>query len=203
MTMQICEFWFELLAQYVADGEPAVPEYAALRAHLGECGVCRAQLVRLRQVERELRTLPGVDPAQTLFQRIMAQVAQAEQAAAPEEPWFSWSVWVPAITLIVALLCVAMLMPAQALPSVQWAELDRYLLEERAPLTVLLPLVGAQADPTLSLAVWSAVFSIMAGLGLMLSLRSWREEHNRSLNQIEHQVMDAAHWLGNMARRAH
>jgi hypothetical protein len=202
MMKQTCEFWFELLAQYVADGEPQIPEYAALRAHLRVCDACYAQRGRLLQVERGLRALPEASPDPALPQRIMERVVtQAEQPTLPEDPWLSWPVWVPAMTLIVALLCAAMLVPAQVLPSVGWSELDRYLIETHAPLSAFLP--GTGDNPLLSLAVWSAIFAILAGLGLMLSLRSWREEHSRSLNQIEHQVADAAHWLGNMARRTH
>jgi hypothetical protein len=129
-------------------------------------------------------------------------VAQAEQAPAHEEPWLSWAVWVPTITLIVALCCAAMLVPPQSLPNVQWAEMERYLIEERLLLPELTAARQAISTPPFSLAAWSAIFAILAGLGLTLSLRSWREEHSRSLNQIEHQVLVAAHRVGHMARRA-
>ena len=49
--MPACEWYEDLLPQYVADGEPATRETAALRAHLASCPACADLLARLRRVE--------------------------------------------------------------------------------------------------------------------------------------------------------
>ena len=58
--MSPCEQCRRELAEYVADGEPALACYQALRAHLQVCSACRAYALRLSLVEDALRTYPPV-----------------------------------------------------------------------------------------------------------------------------------------------
>ena len=200
--MLTCERTQEQLPQYVADGEPASTQYAAIRAHLRACRPCRAEARRLRLVEEALRSYPPVRPDASLAARILE--ALSAEGSAQKEEWrlFPWDVWVPALSFALAVLLAMMFIPPHLLPvtSVQGFESGLANWPSSVDAWTKLP---SLLEEDVFWSAWSGIFAATAGIGLSLSLACWSALNSRSLGNLEEHITDAAHRLWGFARRAH
>ena len=194
-----CEQVLSQLPQYVADGEPHGPEYHGLRTHLGACLRCRAYLEQLRQVEQALRTLPRQVPDPRLRARILRAVVDE---ALIDSQWhlFPWTVWVPTLALVLALVVTFYSIPATGLIQGPRPELGAIVqqLDTPAPWGALAQ-IDMAADRFWTL--WIGLFVSTAGVGLMLSLSRWNASHSRTLAQLERQVQHVAQRLTRRVRQ--
>jgi hypothetical protein len=189
------------LPQYVADGEPALPLYASLRAHIAGCPACSAYAARLRLVEEALHTYPTVPAAAGLGEKVLAMVDLESQRHEDEWHLWQWDLWIPAFAFVAAVLIAILSLPPGF---VSWGSLAEWANT---------PVVGPQALPawleTIKLnasssvfwAVWVGVFVTTAGLGISLSLAYWDHRHSQRINDIESQVSELATRAWTEARR--
>jgi len=181
---------WQQLADYVADGEPENSEYVALRIHLHDCALCRAQLARLRDVESALRSYPLLRPSPELTRSILHAIRSEPR----QEDWrlVPWSIWLPSLTLLLAFGFVAFVLPPHtqfALPMVS---------PEPLPATEAIQLrewliTSTQNDPFWPL--WAGLLIVASGLGFALSLASWGSSTNRQFDRFESRLSSAAERL--------
>jgi anti-sigma factor RsiW len=204
--MRYCETIVDTLPQYVADGEPCTPEYAALQDHLATCAACQQHLEQLRWVEQGLRTYPepAVDP--DLTARIMGEIAEERgfqtQAGADDWRLLPLDVWLPTATLLATLTILALSIP-EHLHSLASRYAPQPDLLQR---TVSLPqwlasFEGGVGDPAFW-ALWIGLFVALAGLGLCISLRAWSTDSAEGLAQLEAGVASWMRRLREGVRRA-
>jgi hypothetical protein len=187
--MNECEIQQASLAQYVADGEPDEREYQALRQHLASCEGCRQALASLRRVEAALWAWPLQEAPAGLTTRILDAIEGEPQV----EDWrpLPWSVWVPVLTLLVALALAVWLAPA---PDPAFA---RALPEPRADLLRLwLP-----EDQGLLWAVWIGVSAVLFGAGITMALVQGRMPNEAEMDHLRHRLSDTAQRLWHLAGR--
>lgn len=67
------------------DGEPVADE---LRRHVNACRQCSDELERLNRLGQRLRSLPALEPRQTLWEGVAARVIDPPQ---PRFPWGQWA----------------------------------------------------------------------------------------------------------------
>ncbi len=191
------------IVQYIADGEPALPVYASLRAHLGTCASCRAEAERLRAVEGALRVMPVAAPPVGLAPEVMRRVNSLGQP--PREEWrlFSWETWVPVVAFAVALLIAMISMPANLLSSMTLYELE-------STLRALPGQAGGWLSPMESITrnelfwvIWTSLFVTMAGVGFSLSLRNLSREATAWLAEWCDRLTDVTDRAWQRARNAH
>ncbi len=155
-----CSKYLDALPEYVAAGEPDLSQYEGLRSHLAWCPCCQQDACTLRETEAALRAWPLYPVPPDLYARIM----QAIDRRLTVEEWqpMPWNVWLPALSLSLAVLLACHLMPSAVfgLPL-------RQLVQENGEITVHLdPRLGQQA----AWAIWTGVFAALAGIGLTLAL---------------------------------
>ncbi len=167
-----------LLPQYVADGQPAGDEYAIVQAHLHACQSCMAVVERLELVDAGLSRWPMQQPPPGLTERIMAAIDKE----APVEAWslFPRSVWLPVLTLLVALVLAIHLTPSvEPNGAALYGQLS--------------------ADPSLLLALWIGVSMAISGVGLTLALVHGRLPDEEEMDHLRHRLSDTAHRLRRLA----
>lgn len=195
--MQPCDRFNTRLPQYVADGEPALPQWVDVRAHLSVCPVCQVQLERLQAVEDALRSYPLAEPDSLMTARIMEGVVEGEQ---DWQEWeiLPWSVWVPAMAVMLALLIASFSIPSQSLPVLATQGGEEVLPAWRGVVAGL----ASVAQGARFWTIWSGIFVTTAGLGISLALARWDTPHSKSLAQLEQRLSEAAGRLWATARRA-
>jgi hypothetical protein len=198
-----CELVQGALAQYIADGEPALVIYAPLRAHVRACARCQADAERLRTVEVALHAYPLAMPPVDLAPSIVREVTNANRVGVEEWQLFSWEVWVPIVAFAVALLIAMISMPSHLFTSMTLQDLE-------ASIRAWSDTAGGWFAPLEQLTrndlfwvLWSSVFVTTAGLGFSLSLKHWNREANRRLREMQDHVAEAASRLLPWERRAH
>lgn len=188
--------WQEHLAQYVADKESRSQLSPGLQEHLMHCPFCQQQLQWLRIVESALAEWPAASPHPTLAARIIAQLPHAPL---PAQEWqaLPWTVWVPALTVGVAMAFAMLSLPPQASHELRLsiAEWPRTLGAYSAtPQTVL--------NRELFWAVWSGLFAGVGGVGVAVAFTAWNERQSRKAAHLRHTMAEAAQRLTHMAHRA-
>lgn len=192
---------FHDLAQYVADGEPASPEYGQLRIHLAQCSFCRGYLLKFRQVEDALKSYPKVTPNTELSLNITRIVADT-QTRPSEWRAFPWTVWVPVATIMVASLVALYLVPNGAVaPSnaINWQApviispelLDPWLQSFRVTLS--------QGDLA---TIGGAIAAILGGTGILWAISSLDPEQHKQLGRLGSETTNRAMQFLR-ARRSH
>lgn len=197
-----CERIQEQLPQYIADGEPASSQYAAIRAHLRSCLPCGAQAQRLRLVEEALQAYPLVRPEASLTTRILGSLSAEESTQEKEWRLLPWDVWVPALSFALAVLLAMRFIPPHLLPVTSGQEMESTLINWPNSVDAWTKLPALLEEDTFW-PVWSGIFAATAGIGLSLSLTCWNALNSRSLDNFEEHLTDAAHRLWGFARRAH
>jgi anti-sigma factor RsiW len=194
--MRYCETIEDRLPQYVADGEPDTPEYAALQAHLTTCIACQQYLQQLRWVEHGLRSesRPAVDP--DLTTRIMAAIAEERglqtQSGADDWRLLPFDVWLPMVTLLLALTILTLSIPEHLRSlAFRYAPQPEVLQRTVSLSGWLAPFEGGVGDPAFW-ALWIGLFVALAGLGLCVSLSAWSTDSAEGLAQLEAAV---ASWM--------
>lgn len=208
-----CDERAPALAQYVADGEPPDATYAALRAHVSACTICAERIVLLRAVETALAAWPEAIVEPGLARRILRRLPASYARTRSVEEWraLPWSVWVPALTLGVAMALVWVASPAgppqgdsaQHL-GVTMGQLPRTIgswvgslgLPLDAP-AVTMPNPGDKAF----WAVWSGLCIALGGGGVSLALGAWGEQHERRWQELRQSVAQAADRIVRLAHR--
>ena len=114
-----------------------------------------------------------------------------------------WDVWVPAAAFVIALFLALALAPTALLSETAMAELQPSLGHWPTELIRWGESLMASMQEQGFWLVWSALFAVLAGLGLRLALRSWDIETAQSLDRLEHNLADAATRLFRDPRRAH
>ena len=104
-----CEALRDQLVDYVAEGEPLEGRYDALRAHLQQCSACALDLYYLRRVEQALKAWPLEDVSAPLRERLLSTLDRREALqCGSSQPW---SIWLPALTVSVAIVLAVLLAP--------------------------------------------------------------------------------------------
>jgi anti-sigma factor RsiW len=187
--MTECRASQPLLPQYVADGMPTTCEYAAVRAHLASCPHCRITVERLVQVETSLSRWPLQQAPPDMAERILAAIDRE----APIEAWnmLPWNVWLPALTLLVALALAIHLTPAMqaGLITAPWIEPGKM-----APL----PLQFSR-DPAFLWALWIGFSIAVSGMGITLALVHGRLPDEEEIDHLRDRLSDTAHRLRRLA----
>lgn len=189
--MMQCERYSAMLAQYVVEGCPSTGEYHGLREHLAGCPPCQRDFHDLRRVELALRSWPPRPAPPHLTHRILAAI----ERETPVEAWTAlpWSVWLPALTLLVALALAALLVPPQPAelpaavlldPAIQWSGLLQML-----------------DDPDLAYALWIGGSAALAGIGITLALMHGRLPNDDEIDDLRDRVSDTAQRFWRMAGR--
>ncbi|MEA3407202.1 MAG: hypothetical protein U9R48_03875 [Chloroflexota bacterium] len=196
--MLSCKQVQDQLPQYVADGEPMSPYYAALRTHLYSCSACQAYAHRLRSVEDALRTCPPVHPSPLLTNRILRTVGR-ERAEAEEWQPLSWDVWVPIATFIMALIIASaslsqeMLAPVRDTRMAEMLAAWSHFLQSRSSL-------WGSTKRDLLWAVARGILATIAGLGMGITLAYWSERGGASLQDLEQRLTNTAERLWERTR---
>ena len=201
--MHPCEQIQERLPQYVADGEPALPEYYSLRAHLRDCPICRAYAKRLRSVEAALRTYPLVSPDADVTTRVIRAVYAENQSREGEWHLLPWDLWVPAVALMMALLIAVISVPPHLLPEPPIQQLGGAAENWPSPVSAWAASILPQTDREVFWAIWTGIFVTAAGVGLSLSLACWNALNTRSLDHLEEHVLAVANRLRRITRHPH
>jgi len=199
--MSACEQCCWELPEYVADGEPDLPRYQVLRAHLQTCKACRAYALRLRLVEDALRTYPLLSPDPAMALMVMHRIAAQETRGDEEWHLLPWDVSVPALAIALALALVVLSMPSHQPLPVSLPEVGGPLVEWPGAIDAWLAFVRALMSKDIFWAVWSGVFATTAGIGIGLSLANWSTLNRERLARLEDRIADAATWLRGRARR--
>jgi anti-sigma factor RsiW len=174
-----CNAYQESLAQFIADGEPVSPEYAAVRAHLAACGECRVHAARLRRVETALRAWPLAEVSVPLHRRLLATLRPWPPAPPAPRPAVSWSVWLPALTLVCALALTLTLAPLpgpEALP----------------PAGTQSTLVSLLLREDMLTAIWMGIAVALAGIGLTVALGQGRLPNQDEIDSLRDRASHAA-----------
>lgn len=208
-----CEEHAPDLAQYVADGEPLDMAFAALRAHVSTCPICVRRIALLREVEAALGTWPQIAAQPDLAWRILSRLPAEYAQPSVMEEWraLPWNVWVPALTLGVAVALVWVASPPGSTQggSVQHlgarvSELPRVIGSWAGGLglPVQAPAVAAtQWGDKAFWAIWSGVCIALGGGGVSLALGTWGEQHERRWQELRQSVAQAAERVVRLAHR--
>lgn len=198
--MSTCPEIRALLPEYVAEGKPGGPAYAALRAHLAACPRCRAQMERLCRVEAALRSWPIAAAPPDLAPYVLAALVGERRDA---EPWqvLPWRIWVPALAVTVALFVSVVAMSLDAWPSAD--QVQTLLSGWHASILAWLAPLQVRVDPSIFWAIWSGIFVTTAGLGISLGLRAFNQLDRQELDHLEEQAGEVADRVWGRLRGAH
>jgi hypothetical protein len=202
MKMPECKVQPELY-QYVADGEPDLPAYRNLRAHLATCAQCRDTVERLRSVEAGLRTMPTAVPPVALTPVIMREVYASERPVHEDWHLFSWEVWVPVVAFAIALLIAMISMPSHLFTSMTVAELEGALRQMPSNGSGLLAPLDQLTRSDIFWVIWTSLFVTTAGLGLGLSLKHLNRAAREYISELQGWLFDSASRLLGRTRDAH
>ena len=144
-----CQAMRDLLAEYVADGEPLTARYASLRMHLQQCEACRQDLTYLRDVEQALRAWPLEKVSVPLRERLLATLDMRNDPAL-RYPQL-WSIWLPIVTILTAIALALALAPAPL------------------PLTLAVPQGGKEWAPMVIALDQETLQAILVGIGVALA----------------------------------
>lgn len=201
--MPPCEAIQQGLLQFVADGEPTAARYEHLRAHVRQCPQCRQRLYQIYLMEDALRGMPLESVPPELHTRVMRSIKSWRAAA--EETWqpLPWPVLVPLLTLLTALATILMLPPARLL-SESWSTFAAGSVGIWVSTAVAwLESLHDLRDSQVLWAIWSGLFAVCAGLGLLLSLSSWDTRASQGWRELGVRVSEAASRVWSLGRRAH
>lgn len=179
------------LAQYVADGEPASPEYQQLRFHLAQCSFCRGYLPKLRQVEVTLRTYPKVT-ADAALRPDIARIVADTQTRPPEWRAFPWTVWVPTATILVASLVALYLVPNGAVApgnTINWQAPVIVSPEILEPWLQSFRFTLSRGDLA---TIGGAIAAILGGTGIIWAISSLGPEQNKHLDRLGSEATNRA-----------
>ena len=198
--MSECDMFCDLLAEWVADGEPESVAYAGLRRHMQTCPQCSVLLPPLRRAEEALRAYPTIQADPALLRRIIEAISLEQLPEIEQWRLLPWDVWVPAVAVGGALLILLYAVPTDvrsmaflgAAPAPQVFSGD---VEGR------LAALRALVDQDRFWAIWSAAALMLSGAGLKLFLSRWDEATKRQVDRFEEQVSDAANRIVDLARR--
>jgi len=190
------------LADYVADGEPRTSGYASLRAHLARCASCRAYAESLRHVEDALLAMPLTVAPPGLSGLILDRIADERQVQEEEWQMLPWSIWLPVLAMLFAVLIISMSLPGQMIATALPPEAQGVVMPLHELLSVEHLPFERPANPDLFWAVWIGGFCTPSGLGNSLSLFSWTAGDSRSLEDVEEHVEEAIGRLRSRTRRA-
>lgn len=201
--MNVCHEIQALLPQYVADDMPSTPEYAPVVLHLDHCLDCRAYLQQLVEVERALRSYPRTPVPPILTRRILHAVRREARPRLEKWQLLPWDIWVPALAFALALSVFIIMAPARFYGESSIAYIEPSVGHWPDALTALASSLVSNLSEDDFWLIWVGVFTLLAGLGLRLSLTSWNTYNSASVNRLERQVSDVANRLWNDMRRAH
>ncbi|MGI6367995.1 MAG: hypothetical protein ACOX2L_06480 [Anaerolineae bacterium] len=159
----------QVLAEYVASGEQdrVLGEHWQ---HVRDCPICQRDLQRLRRVEVALRQWPMVSVPAMLNERLLAA---ARLPRSLEENYPRWTIWLPAVTVVIAIALALLLAPAS--------------------LHVALNAPPQAAEPSLSffaldreagLALWIGMCVALAGIGVTMGLADSRMPDREDLDVL-------------------
>lgn len=196
--MADCRKYRRWLCEHMVDDSSAMDCPQDLRAHLADCVACRRYAQKLQIIDAALRerSLRSVSPY--LSQRIMRSVEQMEQ-----EHWeiLPWSVWLPALTIAAGLIVAACALPAGYLSPQKVSFWERSVtLTGTQPLPLFQPPLG---ESDAFWALWSAVFAVVSGLGIILGLNSFDEEQRDCVHEVKRDIQSRADRLLHPLRHAH
>ncbi len=178
------------LAQYVSDGQPDAQAYRELRDHLAACPDCLRAAAALHVVEQALWEWPLEPAPMGLVERILEAIDREQ----PVEPWrpLPWAIWVPALTLLVALGLAVMLTPEPGpAPAVPWLEPNlEFSLQAYLP-----------DDPGLLWALWIGGSMVAFGVGITMALVQGRLPSEAEIEHLRHRLSDTAQRLWHLAGR--
>ena len=192
--MPPCEQIQHRLPQFIADGEPPRLDSHALRAHLRECARCSSYAQRLRWAEEALRTWPLLPPDPALTRRILAAVAAEERRRVEWEP-LPWNVWLPVLTLLLALSLFVWSLSPGGPPLRLVEDVEHGLINWSIPISSWVTSVRLETSTEQFWAIWIGFFATTAGIGLSMALTRWSRDNSRSLGALETQVADAVQRL--------
>jgi anti-sigma factor RsiW len=200
--MPACEWYEDLLPQYVADGEPATRETAALRAHLASCPACADLLARLRHVEDALQTYPQPALPGALAAHVVAEVGQAGSREPGAWEWLPWNVWVPVLVLAIAVLLAGFSAPQQAFAPGPMVDLAPTADEWSATLDGWTSglVASPHSDPLVLVWIGGSVLAAIAGM--LIGLSAWRQADPTSHDLLQVRVERMAHWFGTLLGRS-
>jgi predicted anti-sigma-YlaC factor YlaD len=201
--MQFCEQMQQLLPQYVADGEPALSDYGALREHLSVCMACQDYAMRLRTVEHALRSRPLVSPGPAMAERVVRTLSRENDPAEEEWHWLPWDVWLPALAFALAILIAVMSIPQHLLAGSGTPTLVGNLATWPDMLSFWLTSLQTRLGETVFRAIWLGVFATTAGLGISISLACWNAVNSESLDHLESRFSSLADRVRHPWRHAH
>lgn len=190
------------LADDVACGEPYLASYAPVRAHLARCASCRAYAESLRHVESALHAMPLTVAPPALSGLILDRIVDERQCQEEEWQVLPWSVWLPVLAMLFAVLIISMSLPDQMIAAALPPEAQGVIVPLRQLLGVENLPFDRPASSDLFWAVWIGIFCTTAGLGISLCLFSWTAGDSRSLEDVESHVEEAIGRLRSRVRRA-
>lgn len=201
--MLSCEECRGLLPQYIADGEPVRRAPAGLREHLAACVACRELAVRLRYVEGALLAYPSQDAPPALAQAVVAQITLPDARPPAEEwQWLPWDVWVPALALLLAVALASFSVPPHAFAPAPSIDVAPVTLPSGEALQAWLAGLRQSSGGSLFWVAWTAASIILAVLGMMVGLSSWRRADATAHEALHARVAHVTDWVGGLLGRA-
>ncbi|NLT74395.1 MAG: hypothetical protein GXX94_09435 [Chloroflexi bacterium] len=175
----------ELLAEFAVEGHLDQVHEEILKRHLACCAKCRLELAHLRRVEYALRTWPLERVDAPLHARLMAMLATAYRESPPAMP--SWPIWVPLVTIALAMglaLLLAPAMPALSLPD---------------PTTEFAQATASAHGRDALLAIWIGAAVALAGAGLTTALSQAVQPGHPDLQSVRRRAAEAAEHIRQFA----
>jgi hypothetical protein len=179
------------LAQFVADGEPALPEYLQLRMHLAQCSICRGYLQKLRRVEAALKTYPRATADASLRLNI-ARIVEGNQNKPSAWHLLPWTVWVPTATIMAASLVALYLLPNGTMApgnAINWQAPVVFSPDTLGLWLQSFRLTLSQSDLA---TIGGAIAAILGGTGILWAISSLDPEQNKQLDRLGNEATDRA-----------
>ena len=119
-----------------------------------------------------------------------------------EASWVAlpWSVWVPLAALTMGVALVVLSVPAQTLHGL--APTPTQLAPVPGWIVAWVSSVATGATTERFWAIWIGAFMALSGIGVALGLKGWNTQNSRSLDDLEHRMVDAAERVLGTLRRA-
>jgi hypothetical protein len=143
-------------------------------------------------IEQILRTYPKRPADPVLTQRVMLNIAQDERIQArfhrDEERPLVWDIWLPAMTLLLVVVILALSMPERLTAGLNPLHIDTNVLYEPVILPELLPGLRIRGGDAVFWAFWSSFFAVASGIGIWVSLSAWNVGSDRVVAQMAGQI---------------
>jgi len=181
-----CDTLREQMIDYVVAGEPADDQYAAMRARCHRSDQCQQDLDHLRQVELALRALPLEEVSASLQLRLLAIGNRPRQ---PIDLYpLPWAIWLPALTVLIAIGLVLLLAPIPLSIALQPATAPW----EWTPAALSLDQDALQA-------VWVGVSVALAGIGVTMALSETEMPDRRDMDGLRSRATHAIERIWRLA----